>query len=89
MQEALTHAQKSRKLDADIFEVNISFDTYSQAYDGDRHIDDNYDYADCDNHNDDHDLRSAKTCRDFLSTLLAGSVLDSLSESARAVTCHT
>jgi len=28
-------------------------------------------------------LRSAKTCRDFLSTLLAGSVLDSLSESAR------
>jgi len=28
-------------------------------------------------------LSSAKTCRDFLSTLLAGSVLDSLSESAR------
>ena len=72
--------------------MNISFDTFSQAYDSDRHIDDNYDYADCDNHNDDHDdhdLRSAKTCRDFLSTLLAGSVLDSLSESARVVTRYS
>ena len=72
----------------------LKFDCYSQAYGSYRHIDDNYDHDQyyCDNHNDDHDdhdLSSAKTCRDFLSTLLAGSVLDSLSESARVVTRYS
>ena len=38
--------------------------------------------------NNDHFISSAKVCREFLSTFFAGTVLDSLSESARQVNTH-